>query len=122
MDALVMLLMAMGALFMFLAALGILRMPDLYMRVSACTKAATFGVAGVLLGASVFFDSVGVTSRAVATVLFVLLTSPVAGHMIGRAAYLAGTPLWKNTMVDELEGRYDIQAETLKSDPPGPGS
>lgn len=109
-----------GGVFMFLAALGIVRLPDLYMRLSACTKAATLGVALTLIGSALHFDDIGVTSRAVATILFVFLTAPVAGHMIGRAAYLANTPLWENTTIDELRGRYDLTNDVLHSRSPSP--
>jgi multicomponent Na+:H+ antiporter subunit G len=32
---------------------------------------------------------------------FVMLTTPVAAHVIARAAYLSGVPLWKGTVIDE---------------------
>lgn len=95
-------LMVVGALFMLVAAIGILRMPDIFMRMSATTKAATLGVGLILLAAAVFFDDLAITSRAVATVVFLLLTAPVAAHMLGRAAYLDGVPLWSGTIADEL--------------------
>lgn len=117
-NVVVMTLLAIGAVFMFLAAVGIVRLPDVFMRLSACTKAATFGLSATLIGTAVFFDDVGITARVVATILFVFLTAPVAGHMIGRAAYLAKTPLWENTKIDEFRGRYDLDTETLHSPPP----
>lgn len=125
-QVVVVVLLAGGGTFMFLAALGIVRMPDLYMRLSACTKAATLGVTMTLIGCALYFDDVGVASRAIATILFVFLTAPVAGHMIGRAAYLANTPLWENTKIDELRGRYDLARDVLHSrspsDPPDDGT
>ncbi len=110
--------MIMGAAFMFLAAMGLVRLPDLYMRLSACTKAATLGAALLLIGTAIHFQDVGVASRAIATSLFLLVTGPVASHMIGRAAYRSKTPLWDNTLVDELHDRYDLDTETLHSTPP----
>lgn len=116
----ILVLLTTGATFMFLAALGIVKMPDLFMRLSACTKSATLGVSMTLVGTMLYFDDTGVTSRAIATILFVFLTAPIQGHMIGRAAYLANTPLWKNTTIDELKGRYDLKREILHSQPPAP--
>lgn len=107
-----------GAIFMFLAAVGLVRLPDLYMRLSACTKAATLGAALLLIGTAIHFQDVGVASRAVAISLFLLVTGPVASHMIGRAAYLSNTPLWENTLTDELRNRYDLDTETLHSTTP----
>lgn len=106
-------LMVVGAVFMLLAAVGILRMPDLFLRMSATTKAATLGVSSMLLAAAVHFGELGITSRALATIVFVLLTAPVAAHMIGRAAYLVGVPLWEGTVVDELRGRYNMKTHAL---------
>ncbi|MEJ2556899.1 MAG: monovalent cation/H(+) antiporter subunit G [Anaerolineae bacterium] len=109
------LLMFIGAIFMFLAGVGIVRMPDLFLRMSATTKATTLGVSSLLLAMAVYFNELGVTSRALATIVFVLLTAPVAAHMIGRAAYFVGVPLWDGTIVDELQGRYDTQTHILDS-------
>ncbi len=104
-----------GAIFMFLAGIGILRMPDVYTRMSATTKAATLGVGCTLLAAAVYFGELGVTSRALATLAFLLLTAPVAAHMIGRAAYFGGVELSPGTVVDELKGHYDPRTHALES-------
>jgi multicomponent Na+:H+ antiporter subunit G len=110
-------LMIIGTAFMLLAGVGILRMPDLFLRMSATTKAATLGVSFFLLALAVYFGSLGIASRAVATIIFVLLTAPVAAHMIGRAAYLGSIPLCSETVVDDLSGRYDEGTHTLESHP-----
>jgi multicomponent Na+:H+ antiporter subunit G len=107
-----------GTFFMLVAAVGINRMPDLYLRMSATTKAATLGAGFMLLAAVVHFSyDIGVSSRALATILFLLATAPVAAHMIGRAAYFNGVPLWKDSVVDELRGRYDELTHSLASSP-----
>jgi multicomponent Na+:H+ antiporter subunit G len=110
-------LMIIGTAFMLLAGMGILRMPDLFLRMSATTKAATLGVSFFLLALAVYFGDLGITSRALATIIFVLLTAPVAAHMIGRAAYLDGIRLCEETVVDDLSGRYDQGTHTLESHP-----
>jgi multicomponent Na+:H+ antiporter subunit G len=104
-----------GGAFMLLAAVGIVRMPDLFTRMQPATKAATLGAGFVLLAVAVFFEDLGVTSRAVAAALFIVITAPVAAHMIARAAYFVGVPLWEGTRFDELRGRYDHRAHTLAS-------
>ncbi len=106
-------LMLSGTLFMVVAAVGIVRMPDLFLRMSATTKAATLGVGFILLAAAVYFDDFGTTTRALATIIFLLITAPVAAHMIGRAAYFNGVPLWSGTLVDELHGRYNEHTHIL---------
>ena len=102
-EILSMTLMILGAVLMFLAALGILRFPDLYMRISAATKASTLGVGFCLMSLAIHFNELGIISRALATISFVAVTSPVAAHLISRSAYLTGTPLWKNSITDEVK-------------------
>lgn len=108
-------LIIVGTIFTVLAAIGILRMPDLFQRLSTATKAATLGVGSLLLAAAVYFDDLGITTRALATIFFLVLTAPIAAHIIGRAAYFIGTPLWEGTISDELAGRYDSETHVLKS-------
>ena len=104
-----------GAIFVFVAAIGMLRMPDLFMRMSTTTKAATLGVGLMLLGVSIFFGDIGTSSRAFVIFTFLLATAPVSAHMIGRAAYVNGVPLWEGTLVDELEGKYTAGTGELSS-------
>jgi multicomponent Na+:H+ antiporter subunit G len=101
--------------FSLLAGVGILRMPDLYTRMSATTKAATLGVGSALLAVAVYFGELGVAARALAAVAFVFLTAPVAAHMIGRASYFVGVPLCSETVINELCGHYDLQTHELES-------
>jgi multicomponent Na+:H+ antiporter subunit G len=110
------LLMLTGGFFMLLAGLGVIRMPDVLLRMSATTKAATLGAGCMLAAAALYFDEMGVTTRALATIVFLVATAPVAAHTIGRAAYFARVPLWEGMTVDELRGRYDLRTHALKGD------
>lgn len=95
-------LVLVGAALSLIAAIGLIRMPDLPMRMHAATKAGTLG-AGLLLGAvAVAYSDAGVTIRALATIGFLFLTAPVSAHVIGRAAYRGGLKLWERTCLDEL--------------------
>ncbi len=105
----------MGSLFVLVSAVGLLRMPDLYLRMSATTKAATLGVGFVLLGTAIHFWDVGIISRAIIIISFLLLTAPIAAHMIGKAAYFDGVPLWRGTVHDDLKGKYDEKTHELHS-------
>jgi multicomponent Na+:H+ antiporter subunit G len=96
-----------GALFIFIAAIGLLRLPDLFMRLACTAKSATLGLGLLLVGLAWHFGELDITSRALATICFLLLTSPVASHRIARVAYLDGIRLWEGTFLDELKGRYD---------------
>ncbi|NEX12310.1 MAG: Na+/H+ antiporter subunit G [Prosthecochloris sp.] len=102
MDLISGIFLLMGSLFILLSAVGILKMPDLYTRMSATTKASTLGIGLVLAGTVVYWQDFGIASRAVAIILFLFLTAPVAAHIIGRAAYFGGVPLWEKTHINEL--------------------
>lgn len=112
-DLAVAILFVVGAAFILVAAAGLLRMPDVFLRMSCSTKAATLGIVATVLGAGGHFGDAGVALRAGAGALFLLLTAPVAAQMIGRAAYLLGVPLAPGT-VDQLRGRYDRARGTLR--------
>jgi multicomponent Na+:H+ antiporter subunit G len=90
-----------GTLFLVLAALALLRMPDVYCRLSASTKAVTFGAGMMMLGAAISLDAGAATTRAIAGIAFYFVTSPVAAHVLARAAHLRGTPLWEGSIIDE---------------------
>jgi multicomponent Na+:H+ antiporter subunit G len=112
-------LLMLGAVFLLAAAIGVVRMPDLFTRMQAATKAATLGISCILGAVALYMEDLGVAMRAFLAIGFFFLTAPVAAHMIGRAAYLIGVPLWKGTIVDELSGHYDRRTNVLTS---GPGT
>ena len=90
-----------GSAFGLLAAVGVLRMPDVFTRMQASTKASTFGLACLLIGAAVQMGDFASFIRLASIGAFVLLTTPVSGHVIARASYFAGVPLWEGTVLDE---------------------
>lgn len=92
-----------GASFVLVAAIGVLRLPDILMRMHASTKAGTLGAGLILLSVAIFYGEVGVTTRAIATIAFLVLTAPVAAHVIGRAAYMLGIEFWEGNIIDEME-------------------
>ncbi|MDF2230937.1 monovalent cation/H(+) antiporter subunit G [Albimonas sp. CAU 1670] len=96
------LLVLAGGGFALLGGLGMLRLPDVLIRMHASTKIGTLASALTLLGAAMHFGTAEVWIRAVAIILFLFLTAPIAAHMVGRAAYLTRVPLW-NTR-DETAG------------------
>ncbi len=95
-----------GTFFLVVASLGVLRLPDVLIRMHALTKAGALGAGLVFVASAVHFAEAGAVSISMLTVFFLLLTAPVGGHAIGRAAYRLGVPLWKGTFVDEWEGKY----------------
>ncbi|EJI86587.1 monovalent cation/proton antiporter, MnhG/PhaG subunit [Alishewanella aestuarii B11] len=104
-----------GCLFMLVAALGVFRMPDLLTRMHATTKSGVLGAGLIMCAVMLFFGESSVTLKALAVMAFTTLTSPIAAHTIGRAGYFIGVPLWEKTLKDELQGCYDEQSHTLRS-------
>jgi multicomponent Na+:H+ antiporter subunit G len=94
-------LLLLGSLSMLLAAIGLLRFPDFYTRVHAGTKAASLGAGLILFGAILPISDIDINIRVWLTILFIFLTVPVAGHLLGRAAYLRGLKQWPGDNVDE---------------------
>jgi multicomponent Na+:H+ antiporter subunit G len=90
-----------GSVFTLLAAIGVLRMPDVFTRMQASTKASTLGLACLLLGTALQIGEFASFVRVASIGAFVLLTTPVSAHVIARAAYFAGIPLWQGTVLDE---------------------
>lgn len=91
-----------GLCFCLLAAIGLVRMPDLYMRMQAAGKASTLGVALIAVGAAVHFGSAMAVVSATLMVLFFFSTTPVSAHLISRAAYGAGVKTDGRTFRDDL--------------------
>lgn len=85
-EWIIVILWNMGALFCVAAAVGLVRFPDILTRMHAATKAPTLGVLLLTLGSALSFgDAVGWIKAAI-IVGFLLLTAPVAAHLVGRAA------------------------------------
>ena len=107
-----------GMIFILIAGLGILRMPDLFLRMSMTTKAATIGVGSILVACMIHFDDGASIAKAFAIIVFMMLTSPVSAHMIGRAGYLdKDVSLWHRTHTDHFK-EYAWGQRARKHAPP----
>ncbi len=103
-DIVVGALLVIGTFFMVVASIGIMRMPDVFLRLSATTKAATLGLLCMLGAAAIFFGDTAIALRTLAIALFLIFTTPIAAHMIGRAASSdKNSYLWEGTVVDERQ-------------------
>jgi len=122
MNLIVFVILLAGAFVMFVAGLGIYRMPDLFTRMHSSTKGASLGLGLCLLAAAILFGDLGVATKAILTTVFVFTTAPVAAHLLSRAAYTKKVPLWKHTVVDEAHGRIaqdgnEPRKEAISSEP-----
>ncbi|MBV7339206.1 monovalent cation/H(+) antiporter subunit G [Chloroflexi bacterium TSY] len=106
------LLIILGAVLMLIAAIGIVRMPDVYLRNSVSSKGATLGVAALMLANALYFNELGTSSRALAVIFFIFLTAPVAAHMLGRTAYRSKVPFWFATYIDADMISPEVQSES----------
>ncbi len=79
-------LILLGAAFTFIAALGLVRLPDIFTRMHASTKAGVLGSSLILISGGILFGDGGTWARVIAAIFFLLLTAPIAAHMIGRAS------------------------------------
>ena len=114
MSWVVAILLAAGAFFAFIAALGVNRLPDFYMRLHAATKAGAFGASLLLIAAALHFGNLRSIISAVLIILFFYLTTPIAGQAIGQVAYRKRVPLWHKTDQDQLardEGKKSPRAD-----------
>lgn len=105
--------MVLGGAFMLLSAVGVVRMPDVYMRLQVASKASSLGAGLFMLAVAVHFAELDIVVRAVLVVAFIFLTTPVSAHLLGRAAHLTGVPLWRGSGDDALRDAYDPEHGTL---------
>ena len=92
-----------GALFSFLAAFGIVRLPDLFTRMHAASKAGAVGSGLALLAIALVSFETAVIFRALLGIIFFMLTAPISAHLLARAAYIAGYRSANGLVVDDLE-------------------
>lgn len=85
-EAIAGVLILLGAAFTFIAALGLVRLPDIFTRMHASTKAGVLGSSLILIAGGILFGDGGTWARVIAAIFFLLLTAPIAAHMIGRAS------------------------------------
>ncbi len=90
------LVLAVGSVFFtFVATVGLLRLPDLYTRAHASSKADTLGAGFGLAAVAVAFGPSRAALKVVLLIAFIYLTNPTAAHAISRAAYDQGVEPWK---------------------------
>jgi multicomponent Na+:H+ antiporter subunit G len=114
------LLLLIGALFSFLAAVGVLRFPDTLLRMQSSSKASTLGVACLIAGTALQFPEVSVIIRLGALASFMMLTAPLTAHIVARVTLHRRTPLWEGTILNEHEPSECAPGPGAPSDDPSP--
>lgn len=105
-----------GLLFCLLAGVGILRMPDIYTRMQASTKAGTLGIVCIIVAVGVHFGDAITALQAALIIAFLFLTAPIASHLIARSVYFYGKQGWDTSALDEMADMYIIESNSK-----GPG-
>ena len=78
-----------GAVFMCIAALGLWRLEDLYLKMHAATKTGTLGCGLILLGAGLRIKNIHSFTEIILLIIFIGLTNPISAHLIGKLNYLS---------------------------------
>lgn len=102
-----------GVIFLFAAVFGLLRFADPLQRIHATTKSGTVGAGLILVGVMIHMGDGQAIFIGSATVIFLMLTIPIAGHLLGRAAYVSGARLEGLHGDDALEGVLERSPITL---------
>jgi multicomponent Na+:H+ antiporter subunit G len=92
-----------GVLFIVISSIGLLRLPDFYIRISVITKAITLGISLMLIGIGIYFNDLVMVTKVMVIICFMMITAPVSAHIIARAAVRNKVPFWGKTLLDEFQ-------------------
>lgn len=105
------LLIITGSLFMLIAAIGVIRLPDVFMRMHAITKASSLSILLISAGLVIVVPTLRIFFGSLTLIVFIFLTTPVASHMIARAAALLKEPVADGCKTNEYDQTADIKEE-----------
>lgn len=98
-DILVSFFLLIGASFALIGSIGLMRLPDFYLRLHGPAKATTLGVGGVLIGSMIFFSNrgQGLSLHELLVAMFLFITAPVSAHIVAKAALHIKLPYIERT-------------------------
>lgn len=100
-------LLFIGAVFILLAGVGVVRMPDIFMRLQTATKAPTLGLVCILIAVAMLDGDPAVATRCTLIAAFVFLTGPISAHVIAKAA-VDRVEFWDRTITNELHRDVEV--------------
>lgn len=114
-----------GLFFMFVGALGVVRLPDAYHRIHAASICVTLGLSALLVAACFHLGDVSILMKSIITIVFIFVATPIGSHMLAKAAHDTNLPQWGQTLSDELaedKAKYgwmenDDPADTVDTPP-----
>ncbi len=95
------LFVGLGLAFDLFGCIGLIRLPDVYLRLQAATKCITLGTCSILFGTFLIMGFTAGGIKALLCICVIALTNPVAAHVIARSAHRAGIAFWKGTLADQ---------------------
>lgn len=101
-----------GSLVLLIAAIGLVRMPDIYNRLQVGTKATTLGTILSLFGLLLILP--GWWGKLILLIFFIMMTNPISSHVLARASYFIKVPFTKNTVVDKLKLNNEVKKVTVE--------
>jgi multicomponent Na+:H+ antiporter subunit G len=104
-EWIVSILLIFGSLFMLVAAIGVVKLPDVYMRMHAITKAASLGAILMLAAVFIWHPQWIVGIEALMVVSFVIFTAPIGTHMLARVSHHMKVPTGEGYVMDEMEDK-----------------
>lgn len=99
-----------GGFFAFIAALGLVRMQDVYIRMHASTKAGTLGVGMIAAAVAMTASGEGIIKE-IAIILFLLFTAPIGAHLIARAAFQSRVPVFTPGVAEKTRETFVCENE-----------
>lgn len=99
-------LLLIGGSFVLIGSIGLVKMPDFFMRLHGPTKATTLGMASLLTAAMVFFSTTqgDISLKEILISIFLLLTAPISGYMMIKSAIHH-----KLNSIDRTKGKDNIE-------------
>jgi multicomponent Na+:H+ antiporter subunit G len=104
-------LVTVGSFFLLVGTVGLLRLPDVYNRMHATSKATTLGAASMFLAGAVYFGPQGAGLTSLVAILFLFATAPTGAHVISRAAQKMGIPFFGEAFWPDPGDRPDEPVE-----------
>ncbi|WP_323813454.1 Na+/H+ antiporter subunit G [Cellvibrio sp. NN19] len=88
-----------GASFALIGSIGLMRLPDFYLRLHGPAKATTLGVGGIIIGSVIYFSTQGdgLSLHELLIALFLFITAPVSAHIVAKAALHLKLPAVERT-------------------------
>jgi multicomponent Na+:H+ antiporter subunit G len=103
--------LATGVFFLMVAAIGFIRLPDIFCRLHVTGVIDTLGAPLILLGAAIYLGPQLASAKLVLGIVFIAVTSPLLGHLLARAAIEAGH---KPGLIEESASRRAKAVEEVE--------